>query len=398
MKNQRFSRLCGVILAVVLAAAVPGIVQAQEVERFIKVLDRDGEPVTDLDEGDITVEHDGVRVEGVRVELVDQPLRVALIVDDADGAVPFFRYFRDYLPDFVRALPEDSEIGLVLLSGRPRMVVDFTDGRDEVLDTLDEFFVEEDRAADFFGGLEETVDRWDDDLRWPILAVVTTDGPMQNPPTDGRYAAFMERAVERGAIVHALALFSPRSAAGAGFQPSIANSVAGATGGWYDTVAGPSQSIGEKLEEMAAEIARQYDEIRYQYAVSYEPPRGRDPNAGISAAVRRAGVSLSVSGSGRPRPAAPVVADAANVGNSREELFNQGEAAFAAGDSAQAAEWYQKAHDRDRSWVLPLFKLGLVSLNLGDIEGAKQWLQQAVEADAGSPEGAQAAAILAALP
>ena len=84
--------------------------------------------------------------------------------------------------------------------------------------------------------------------------------------------------------------------------------------------------------------------------------------------------------------------------NSREELFNQGEAAFAAGDSAQAAEWYQRAHDRDPRWVLPLHKLGLVSLNLGDIEGAKQWLQQAVEADANSPEGQQSAAILASLP
>ena len=398
MGNQRFRRLCGAVLTVFLAAAGPGSAQAQEVERFIKVLDRDGEPVTDLGAGDFSVEHDGRRVEGARVELVEQRLRVALIVDDADGAVPFFRYFRDYLPEFVRALPEDSEIGLVLLSGRPRMVVSFTDDHGQVLDQLARFFVEEDRAADFFSGLEETIDRWDDDLRWPVLAVVTTDGPAQNPPTDGRYAAFMERAVERGAIIHGLGLFSPQATAGGGFQPAIASNVTRATGGWYDTVAGPSQSIGEKLEEMAAEITRQYDESRYQYAVSYEPPRGTDPDAGISAAVRRAGVSLSISGSGRPRPAAPVVADAANVGDSREELFNQGEAAFAAGDSAQAADWYQKAHDQDRRWVKPLFKLGLVSLNQGDIEAAKQWFEQAVEADSGSPEGAQAAAILGSLP
>ena len=396
MRNQRFSRLC-VVLAL-LAAAGQGIAQAQEVERFIKVLDRDGEPVTDLGAGDFSVAHDGRRVEGVRVELVDQPLRVALIVDDADGAGPFFRYFRDYLPEFVRALPEDSEIGLILLSGRPRTVVDFTDGRDAVLDTLGEFFVEEDRAAGFFAGLEETVDRWDEDLRWPVLAVVTTDGPAQNPPTDGRYDAFMRRVFERGAIVNALALLLPPRASGAGYQPSVANNVARVTGGWFDTVPGPSQSIGDKLQEMAAEITRQYGETRHQYAVSYEVPRGADPDAGASAAVRRRGVALSISASGRPRAAAPVVADAAEVGDSREELFNQGEAAFAAGDSAQAVEWYQKAHDRDRRWVLPLYKLGLASLNLGDIEGAKQWFQQAVEADANSPEGQQAAAILAALP
>ncbi len=86
------------------------------------------------------------------------------------------------------------------------------------------------------------------------------------------------------------------------------------------------------------------------------------------------------------------------MGNSREELFNQGEAAFAAGDAGQAAEWFRKAHDRDRHWVKPLFKLGLVSLNLGDIDAAKQWLQQAVHADSGSPDGAQATTILGSLP
>ena len=396
MKDQGLGRWRGVVLAVCLAASA-GIAQAQEVERFVKVLDGAGEPVTDLDAGEFIFEHDGVRVDA-RSEFIDQPLRVALIVDDADGAVPFFRYFRDYLPEFVEALPEDAEIGLVLLSGRPRMVVNFTDDHGRVLDQLAQFFVEEDRAAGFFAGLEETVDRWDDDLRWPVLAVVTTDGPAQRNLTDGRYDSFIERIVERGVTIHALGLFTQRAGIGGGFQTGIANDVTRITGGWYDTIPGPSQSIGERLAEMAAEITRQYQETRYQYAVAYEPPRGTDPDAGLSVAVRRGNVGLSVTADGRSSPAAPAVADAADVGNSREELFNQGEAAFAAGDSAQAAEWYQRAHDRDPDWVLPLHKLGLVALNLGDIEGAKQWFQQAVEADANSPEGQQSAAILASLP
>jgi len=387
-----------VVLTVFLVGS--GIVQAKEVERFIKVTDRAGEPVTDLGAGDFTIEHDGERVDVTRVELVAQPLRVALIVDDADGALPFFRYLRVYLPRFVQALPEDSEIGLVLLSGRPRMVVDFTDDHGAVLDELARFFVQEDYAAGFFAGLEETVDRWDDDLRWPVLAVVTTDGPAQRTLTQGRYDAFIERMVARGAVVHALGLYTQRASAGRGFQTGIAKDVTRITGGWYDTVAGPSQSIGEKLLEMAAEITRQYEQTRHQYAVAYEPPPGADPEARVSCAVRRARVGLSISASGRPRPAAAVAraGDGDDVGNSREELFNQGEAAFAAGDAELAADWYEKAHDRDRGWVKPLFKLGLVSLNVGDMEGAKLWLKQTVEADPGSPEGAQAAMILGSLP
>ena len=403
MRSRRFLRSSSFVLTVLLAGS--GIAQAKDVERFIKVTDPAGEPVIDLGAADFTIEHDGEPVDVTRVELIDQPLRVALIVDDADGALPFFRYFRDYLPEFVRALPEDSEIGLVLLSGRPRMVVDFTDDHGRVLDQLARFFVEEDRAAGFFAGLEETVDRWDDDLRWPVLAVVTTDGPAQRKLTDGRYAAFVERAVERGAVVHALGLYTQRASAGRGFQTGIAKDVTRITGGWYDTVAGPSHAIGERLMAMAAEIARQYEQTRNQYAVAYEPPPGADPKAGISCAVRRAQVGLSISATGRPRPAAavaPAAGDDAGIGGeaqlSREELYNRGESAFAAGDAAQAAEWHRKAHDRDTGWVKPLLKLGLVSLNLGDLEGAKQWLERAIEVDPGSPEGTQAAMILGSLP
>ncbi len=402
MGHGRFALLSTIALSVFLTVFLAGgIAQAKDLERFIKVTDRAGAPVTDLVSGDFTIEHDGEPVDIARVELVDQPLRVALIVDDADGALPFFRYLRVYLPRFVRALPENSEIGLVLLSGRPRMVVNFTDDHEEVLDELARFFVEEDRAAGFFAGLEETLDRWDDDIRWPVLAVVTTDGPAQRSLTDGRYDAFIERAVERGAVIHALGLYTQRAASGRGYQTGIARDVTRITGGWYDTVAGPSQSIGDKLQEMAAEITMQYEQTRYQYAVAYEPPRGADPKAGISCAVRRAGVGLSISLSGRPRASAPAVAPGVapvEVGSSREELFNQGEAAFAAGDGAKAAEWFRKAHDRDRSWVKPLFKLGLVSLNLGDIEGAKRWFGRAVEVDASSPEGAQATTFLRSLP
>ena len=119
MSHERFVLLSSIAPSVFLTVLpAGGIAQATDVERFIKVTDRDAEPVTDLGAGDFTIEHDGERVEVVRVEFVDQPLRMALIVDDADGALPFCRYLRDYLPEFVRALPEDSEIGLVLLSGR----------------------------------------------------------------------------------------------------------------------------------------------------------------------------------------------------------------------------------------------------------------------------------------
>ena len=83
---------------------------------------------------------------------------------------------------------------------------------------------------------------------------------------------------------------------------------------------------------------------------------------------------------------------------SREDLYNLGELEFAKGDVDAAAGWYEKASAADASWEKPWFTLGLVALNKGDIEGAKEHFQKVVELAPDSEEGTQAQATLSALP
>ena len=83
---------------------------------------------------------------------------------------------------------------------------------------------------------------------------------------------------------------------------------------------------------------------------------------------------------------------------SPEDLYNLGEVAFGEGNVAAAADWYEKAVAADPDWEPPVFKLALVALNRGDIEGAKVLFQKVVDLAPNSPEGAQAEATLAALP
>ena len=82
----------------------------------------------------------------------------------------------------------------------------------------------------------------------------------------------------------------------------------------------------------------------------------------------------------------------------REDYYNQGTAAFARGAADEAAEWFERAVAADPNWVLPVYQLGLVALNQGDIEGAKAHFARAAELDPNSAEGQQAQAILGSLP
>ena len=71
-----------------------------------------------------------------------------------------------------------------------------------------------------------------------------------------------------------------------------------------------------------------------------------------------------------------------------------GELAFARGDTEEAAGWYEKAHMKDLTWGKPLFKLGLVALNTGDIETAVGFFEQVVDAEPDSEDATQARAVL----
>jgi len=125
---------------------------------FVQVFAADGSPVTDLVAEDFVIEQDGVEGRVIRAEIVEEPLRLALLVDDADGADPSFRALRTGLPVFIDALPRRSEVSLVLLSGRPRVVVDHTEGLAKVKDRLNGLFTKQGTSAGFFDGLDETLE------------------------------------------------------------------------------------------------------------------------------------------------------------------------------------------------------------------------------------------------
>ena len=409
-RGSRMFVLAGLVLSLGVLQSEPAHAQGPVDRTYIQVMDANGAPVTDLSAEDFSIRQGDVEVEVVGIELINQPLRLAILVDNAAGGREYFRDLRDGLPGFVDALPADSQAKLILLSGRARTAVDYSDGLPKIRERLQEFFADANTASGFFAGVRDTVSRFDG-ARWPVIALITTDGPSMSSTsfTEGKYDELGEWIREGGVTVHALAMNTRQ---GDGFQTAIARQLTQMTGGWYDSLNGPTRAVGEKLAAMATEIAERQAASANQYLVTFAPAPGATPNTLVSAGVRRQQTTLRISPDGRPQPSGLSAASydsllaeadeasddaASGDGASREVFWNAGEVAFASGDVNTATEYYEKAHEADPTWGKPLFKLGLVSLNTGDIEAAVQYFEQVVEVDPRSSEADQAKAVISQL-
>ncbi len=165
----------------------------------------------------------------------------------------------------------------------------------------------------------------------------------------------------------------------------------------WETVLAGSQSLLERfptISRLQTDIGEALTRLqRYEEAIAaYEAAAQTDPalRSQVDTTIARLRAAMGDSSAVETLIAS---GDAA-----REDYYNLGETAFAQGNTADAAGWYEKAAVADPTWILPVFKLGLVALNQGDIEGAKTHFARAVELDPSSPEGAQAQAVLSQLP
>ena len=275
------------------------VVHAQDnvAQVYMRVVDASGAPVTNLQAEDFAIEEGGVACTIVRAEFLNEPLRLAIFLDDSSGAVDYLQYLRAALPPFLDGLP-DGQIAVILLAARPRTTVDYDDGPEKLREALEGYFVQQSDSSKLFDSLVERIDDLTDEGQWPVMAIITTDGPESSNFSDRRAEQVRNKLGEHQVTVHSMVL---NTSQGGAFQPSYAEFLSNATGGWYDTLASPSSALTDKLTEMAAEIARRQAEAINRYVVTIERPDVPE-GSGFSIAVNREDLVLSgATFDGRPQ-------------------------------------------------------------------------------------------------
>ena len=165
--------LVGALLAAAwCAAATPALAQ-REFQFFAQFSDAAGRAVTTLTEADIQVAEDGTNGKVLKLEPVDWPVRVAILLDNGTGSADRIVNVRQGAKGLIEALPAGVEISLQTLAPQPRWLVRPTTDKQALLEGVDRYSPDS-SASRFVDGLIETVARFDKEKgnNFPVVVIL----------------------------------------------------------------------------------------------------------------------------------------------------------------------------------------------------------------------------------
>lgn len=256
-----FAWLLGVLLI------VPNTVHADEHQLFVMVMNSYGQPIDDLREDEVVIEHRRNECDVKSVQLETEPMKIALLVDNSEPAAQSINSLRDGLRDFLSTLPEQHSVGLFTISGQARQIQEFTTDRTALTEHTDNLFVERGTGTLLMDGLVETWKRrFDEDDSWPVFVLVVYDGAESSRSVQEReFNEFVNELRARAATAHAI-LISTR---GGGLQTDISINITNNTGGTYRALAAAT-ALPLALTELATAMGAQYEEVQNRYRVIFE--------------------------------------------------------------------------------------------------------------------------------
>ncbi len=264
---------------------------AQSYTLFVSVVDLRGNPVTDLTLDELVIQWDGEDCVTLDLEPISLPVRITVLIDNAEDTRAALQHMREGLKGFVDAIPEDVEIGLLTLASQPRWITRHTTDRAELLDGIDLVTPDYGTSARFLDGWLEAAKRINDDAErqyLPVILSLTGDGIDGSNVTQGRYAEMREKMMNVSATMHTRMFSSIGNAAAPQAQMGI--EMGNLTGGSFEALASPT-AFRTQLPELGQEIARKHRRTTNQYRVTYTPPEGASTQPNLSI-VTRPGLQL----------------------------------------------------------------------------------------------------------
>jgi len=270
-----------------LAIARPAILIAQTLQRsmYVSALDAAGAPVPNVGPSDLVVREDKVAREVLRVAPADEPMQIAILVDNSQAAGDYIQDYREALPAFITALTSDADTGgknqiaLIALADRPTIITDYTSDRAALLKGAQRVFSFSDSGTYILDGLIEVSRGFTKrDAKRPVIVAITTEGPELS---DRQFQQVLEPLKNAGAAFHVMIVGWPSNVSHD--RSVVLDQGTRDSGGRYDTIL-----TGSALTARLKEVAR---ELKNQYRVTYARPQTLIPPERVTVAAAKPGLT-----------------------------------------------------------------------------------------------------------
>jgi len=284
-------------LGVAILAGSVGLSAQKQQQIFISLTGTDGKPVEGLQAADVGVTEDDVNCKIIKVESIDWPTKLQLLVDNGRANTNPINPLRDGLKALIDLMPEGTEISLYTTAGTPRNVIKPTTDKQKLLAGLG-LVAADGGAGMFFDALSEAAIRVDKDKvpGFPVILMVGSDFG-QARVLDREYMELQNRIIDKGITIYVTVTAGTGGASGGQAQTDIGLQVTKMSGGKYENISAPSR-LATLLPELGQKIAASAVRQRHQYRVTYERPDKPSLQPRIGATVKKEGsVQLSLRGS-----------------------------------------------------------------------------------------------------
>jgi hypothetical protein len=280
----------GVTLVAALWAVEPQLAAQKQGQLFIKLVGSDGMPVTDLQASDVKVTEDGVERTTLKLEPIDWPIKLQVLVDNGKLNTNPINPLREGLKALFDQIPDGVEMSLYTTSPQPRPIVKPTTDRQKLIEGIN-LISPDTGAGAFFDALSEAAGRIDKDKtpQFPVILMVGSDFG-RITALDRDYQKLQDNILKHAVTVHIILMAGGAGAGTSGgtVQTETGLAVTKLSGGRYENITTVTR-LATLLPEFGKQIAKSQARQSHQYRVTYERPANAKPGTQIGAAVGRPG-------------------------------------------------------------------------------------------------------------
>jgi hypothetical protein len=287
------SKLLAAVVLVLCSFTRDADAQQQQFQLYASVADVTGNSVKTLEPTDLRVMEGGVEAKVIKVEPVNWPVKVQLLLDNGIGlGSGNIQILKDGVTGLIQALPDKLEVTIVTTAPQPRFLVRPTTEKAMMLEGLGRL-APDSGAGRFVESMNEATQRIEKDKsdHFPVIIMAGTSSGDANV-MERDVKRIFERIQKRPTTVHVVLLNSTTgSASGGANQTQVGMAVTEATRGRFENIAAPTR-LATLLPEIGKQVAAAVEKQSSQFRLTVERPAGAKGDLGQVGAGARSGLTL----------------------------------------------------------------------------------------------------------